>query len=117
MARSGGLGEFRRVVGDLHCRLSDFILWVVVHRRDEAIRGWRNWLREDPLVRPYKWLRPDLVPRAPFLQCEPHFTHSGSGSLVIPLMLVMLRNSEKPGFPIFVVLGKGRPALRNSFLK
>ena len=29
-ARSGGHGECRRVVGDLHCRL-------VVHRRDEAI--------------------------------------------------------------------------------
>ena len=26
--------------------------------------------REDPLVHPYKWLRPDLVPLAPFLQCE-----------------------------------------------
>ena len=24
LARSGGLGEFRRVAGDLHCRLSDF---------------------------------------------------------------------------------------------
>ena len=22
--------------------------------RDEAIRGWRNWLREDPLVRLYR---------------------------------------------------------------
>ena len=43
---SGGLGESRRVVGDLHCGLSDFIHRVVVHRRDEAIRGWRNWLRE-----------------------------------------------------------------------
>ena len=49
----GGLGECRRVVGDLHCRLSDFIHRVVVHRRVEAIRGWRNWLREDPLVHPY----------------------------------------------------------------
>ena len=42
-ARSGGLGESRRLVEDLHCGLSDFILRVVVHRRDEAIRGWRNW--------------------------------------------------------------------------
>ena len=38
-----GLGEFRRVAGDLHCGLSDFIHRVVVHRGDEAIRGWRNW--------------------------------------------------------------------------
>ena len=35
---------------------------VVVLRRDEAIWSWRSWLREDPLVRPYRWLRPDLVP-------------------------------------------------------
>ena len=47
-----GLGEFRRVVGDVHRRLSDFIHGVVVYRRDEAIRRWRNWLREDPLVHP-----------------------------------------------------------------
>ena len=53
----------------------------MVHRRDEAIRGWRNWLREDPLVHPCRWLRPDLVPPAPFLQCEPHCTPDGSGVL------------------------------------
>ena len=70
LARSGGLGECRRVVGDLHCRLS--------------IRACRNWLREDPLVRPYKWLRPDMVLSAPFLQCELHLTHGGSGVLADP---------------------------------
>ena len=41
-------------------------------------------LREDPLVRPYKWLRPDLVPLAPFLQCEPNLTHGGSRVLADP---------------------------------
>ena len=61
-----GLGDFRRVVGDLHRRLSDFIHGVVVHRRDEAIRGWRKWSREDPWVHPYRWLRPDLVPPRSF---------------------------------------------------
>ena len=61
LARSGGLGECRHVVGDLHCWLSDFIHRVVVHRRDEALRGWRNWLREDPLVRPHKWLSSGLT--------------------------------------------------------
>ena len=40
--------------------------------------GWRNWLREDPVVHPYKWLRPDLVPPARFLQCKPHRTSGGS---------------------------------------
>ena len=68
------VGEFHRVVSDFHHRLSDFIHAVVVHRGDETIRGWRNWIREDPLVHPYRWLRPDLVPPAPFLQCEPHLT-------------------------------------------
>ena len=79
-----GLGDFRRVVGDLHRRLSDFIHGVVVHRRDEAIRVWRNWLREDPLVHPCKWLRPDLVPPAPFLQCQPHLTPGHSGVVADP---------------------------------
>ena len=79
-----GLGEFFRIVSGVHRRLSDFIHRVVVHRRDEAIREWRNWIREDPLVHPYKWLRPDLVPPAPFLQCQPHLTPGGSGVLADP---------------------------------
>ena len=72
-------GEFHRIASDVHRRLRDFVHAVVVHRRDEANRGWRNWIREDPLVHPYKWLRPDLVPSAPFLQCSPHLTPGGSG--------------------------------------
>ena len=47
-----GIGDFHRVVSDVHHRLSDFIHAVVVHRRDEAIREWRNWIREDPLIHP-----------------------------------------------------------------
>ena len=76
-----GLSDFFRVVSGIHRRLSDFIHSVVVHRRDEVIRVWRGWLREDPLVHPYKWLRPDLVPPVPFLQCKPHLTPGGSGVL------------------------------------
>ena len=53
-------------------------------RRDEAIWSWGNWLREDPLVRPYRWLRPDLVPPAPFLKCDPSLTPGGSGVLADP---------------------------------
>ena len=75
------MGWFREVVGDLHGRLSDFIHKIVVHRRDEAIRSWRGWLREDPLVRPYRWLRPDLVPPSPFLRCDPRLIPGGSGVL------------------------------------
>ena len=79
-----GVGEFHRIVSDVHRRLSDFVHAIVVHRRDEAIRGWRSWIREDPLVHPDKWLRPDLVPPAPFLQCKPHLTLGGSGVLADP---------------------------------
>ena len=79
-----GIGEFHHVVSGLHRRLSDFIHSVVVHRRDDAIRGWRNWIREDPSFHPYKWLRPDLVPPAPLLQCKLHLTPGGSGVLAHP---------------------------------
>ena len=61
---------FFHAASDVHRRLSDFIHQVVVHRRDEAIR-------EEPLVHPYRWLRPDLVPPAPFLQCKPHLPPGG----------------------------------------
>ena len=47
-----GVGEFHRVVADLHRRLSDFLHGVVVHRRDDAFRGWRNWVRDDLLIHP-----------------------------------------------------------------
>ena len=72
--RGLGIGDFYRVVSGVHHRLGDFIHAVVVHRRDEAIREWRNWIREDPMVHPYERLRPDLVLPAPFLQCKPHLT-------------------------------------------
>ena len=75
---------FYRVVSDVHHRLSDVIHAVVVHRRDEAIRVWRNWIRDDPMVHPKRWLRPDLVAPAPILQCKPHLTPGGSGVLADP---------------------------------
>ena len=37
LVRGVGVGEFHRI--DVHRRLSDFVHAVVVHRRDEAIRG------------------------------------------------------------------------------
>ena len=79
MARSGGLGVWLQVVEGLHRRLSEFIHGIVVHRREEAVPGWWNLLREDPLVHPHRWLRPDLVPPSPFLQCDPLITSGGSG--------------------------------------
>ena len=82
--RGMGIGAFFHAASDVHRRLSDFIHQVVVHPRDEGIRGWRSWIREDPLVHPYRWLRPDLGPPAPFLQCKPHLTPDGSGVLSDP---------------------------------
>ena len=104
----GGLGWFREVVGDLRARLSDFIHRIVVHRRDEAIRSWRSWLREDPLVRPSRWLRPDLVPPSPFLRCDPCLTPCGSGVLASP---------DQIDEEFRKALGKGKPAWRNSMRK
>ena len=82
--RDLGIGAFFHAASGVHRRLGEFIRQVVVHRREEATRGWRNWVREDPLVHPYRWLRPDLVPSAPFLQCEPHLNPDGSGVLSDP---------------------------------
>ena len=79
-----GIGAFFHAACGIHRRLSDFIHAVVVCRRDEAVRGWRNWIRKDPMVHPYRWLRPDLVPPAPFLQCKPDLTPGGSGVLADP---------------------------------
>ena len=39
------------------------------------------------LVHPYRWLRPDLVPPAPFLQCDPRLTPDGSGVLSDPTQI------------------------------
>ena len=113
--RGQGIGAFLDLASDVHRRLSDFIHQVVIHRRDAAIRGWRSWVREDPLVHPYRWLRPDLLPPAPFLQCDRSLTPGGSGVLSDPNQIDA--ESERLGFPIFVVLGKGRPALTNSVLR
>ena len=33
------------------------------------------------MAHPNKWLRPGLVPLAPYLQCKPHLTLGGSGIL------------------------------------
>ena len=50
LCRDLGIGAFFDAAAGIHRRLCDFIHQVVVHRRDEAIREWRNWIREDPLV-------------------------------------------------------------------
>ena len=109
--KGGGTGNVRRATGDLHGKLIDFVHKVAVHRGDEAIRWWRNWLREDPLVHPYK-VRPDLVPPAAILQCKPHLTPGGSGVLADPARID--KEFEK-GFALLLSLwAEGGQPLRNS---
>ena len=36
------------------------------------------------MVHPYRWLRPDLLLPAPFLQCKSHLFPGGSGVLADP---------------------------------
>ena len=91
-----GLGDIFRIVSGIHRRLSDFIHSVVVHRRDEAIRGWPSWLREDPLVHPYKWLRPDLILPPLFFSVNLILRLMVLGFLLIRQRLK--RNSERLGF-------------------
>ena len=108
---TGRIGDFRRVAGELHRRLCEFVHRVVVHRRDEAFRGWRNWLRED--------LKFTLTSGCGLTWCFLPLFSSASlillrGVLGFWLTLQrLMRNSEGLGFPIFVVLGKGKPAWRN----
>ena len=75
-----------------------------MHRREEAIRGWRGWLREDPFVHPYKWLRPELVPPAPLLQCDPALSPGGSG--VLAEILRIDEEFQKAWFPYFCRSGR-----------
>ena len=60
---------------------------VVRSRRDKAILGWKAWILEDPSTHSYQWLRPDLVPPSPFLQCDPGDTVGGSGVIADPALI------------------------------
>ena len=55
------LHGFYRWVFDSIEVLNGFLRQVVVSRRDEGIRRWKGWLRENLSSRPYIWLRPDFV--------------------------------------------------------
>ena len=84
MVQGVGLGDFYRAVCDIHRRLSDFLQTIVAHRRDEAIGVMAELGSGGSSCSSLQWLRPDLVPPAPFLQCEPHLTPGGSGVLADP---------------------------------
>ena len=66
--------------------LDGFLRQVVVSRRDDGIRRWNRWLREDLSSRPYAWLRPDFVPPSPFLVVKDPQTQS-SQILVEPHLI------------------------------
>ena len=83
-ARICGVVESRRLVAELYGRVCAFVKGLVAYRRSAGITAWRNWVREDPLVHPYKWLRAELVPPSPFLQCDRALTPGGSGILSDP---------------------------------
>ena len=67
--------------------LDKFITQVASARRDAAILSWKRWLNEDLSSRPFQRLRPDLVPPAPYLVCDPKQTPGGSGILVQPSLI------------------------------
>ena len=74
-------------VVDLHQGIDSFLQSVVRSRRDKALLGWKAWVLEDPSTHPYRWLRPDLVPPSPFLQCDPEDTVGGSGVIADPALI------------------------------
>ena len=51
---AAGLGEFGARVEAAVGKIIDFVRQVVFHRRDFSVRGWRNWVLEEPLVHPYR---------------------------------------------------------------
>ena len=77
--------------------LNGFLRQVVVSRRDDGIRKWTRWLREDLSSRPYVWFRPDFLP-PPFLVVKDPQTQS-SHILVEPhLVDVEFRKAWMPYF-------------------
>ena len=82
-----GLAEMEVSVAGLHFDLDKFLQAVVRHRKERAVQGSKAWVLEVPLVHPYRWLRPDLVPPSPFLQCDPGETPGGSGVIADPALI------------------------------
>ena len=80
------LHGFYRWVFDSVDVLNGFFRQVVVSRRDEGIRRWKEWLREDLSSRPYAWLRPDFVPPSPFLVV--HEPHTQSSQIIVEPHLI-----------------------------
>ena len=89
LARISGLGlaGMEASVLELHHGLDGLLQDIVRRRKDKALLGWKAWILEDPSSHPYRWLRPDLVPPSPFLQCDPRDTVDGSGVIADPALI------------------------------
>ena len=79
--------------------LNLFVQGVVRARRESSLASWRRWLEEDKSSRPYKWLRPDLVPPSPYLVCSEDITPCRSGVLVQPALID--RHFRKSWMPFY----------------
>ena len=110
-ASSSGLADMEVLVAALHLDLDKFLQAVVRNRKDRAVQGWKTWLLEDPLVRPYQWLKPDLVPPSPFLQCDPKDTPGGSGILADPALIDA--KFREAWMPYFCRAGRGAADLED----
>ena len=89
LARISGLGlaGMEASVVDLHHGLNGLLQNIVRSRRDKALLGWKAWILEDLSSRPYRWLRPDLIPPSLFLQCDPGDIVDGSGVIADPALI------------------------------
>ena len=90
-------GFYRWVFDSLEV-LNGFVRQVVISRRDEGIRRWNRWLREDLSSRPYAWLRPDFVPPSPFLVVKDPPTQSSKIVVVPHLIDAEFRKAWMPYF-------------------
>ena len=95
------LHGFYRWVFDSLAELNKFFRRVVVSRRDEGIRRWKRWLREDLSSRPYAWLRPDFVPPSPFLIVRDSQTQSSHIVVQPHLIDAEFRKAWMPYFSRF----------------
>ena len=85
-----GLDGFRETVADSINEITEFVQWVL----------------EDRLVHPYRWPRPDNIPPAPFLSCDPQDSVDGPGVPVDPHDID--RYFRKAWLPFFCQGAKGR---------
>ena len=85
--------------------LNEFVLKVVHHRQTARLQAWSNSIREDLTSHPYQWLRPEFVPPAPYLVCNPQDSPNRSEILVQrPFIDAHFRKAWMPYF-----VGKGTP--------